>query len=95
MLVVDQSGAVQNGSGVKLISSMAERPLELWYSSDSTGRLYARVKGEITQTSPLTTVSEIRLAVSITGYEIPSTILSAAFRDSISAKSPDVFRGGH
>jgi hypothetical protein len=93
-LTIENENGEQVGGAVKLISAMGERPLELWYSSDSSGALYARVRGVVYQNSALVTFSEIRLAVSVTGYEIPSTIMAGAFRDSISRRAPENMRGG-
>lgn len=93
-LIIENANGEQVGGGIKLISQMAERPLEIWYSSDSTGELYARIKGVVYQNSSLVPYNEIRFATSITGYEIPSTIMAGAFRDSISRKAPENMRGG-
>lgn len=94
LLIVDGNNSVLNGEGSKLIKSMGEAPLELWISSDSPTVIRARVRGTIKQTSDLVTVPKIRLAVSVSGYEIPSSLISGAFRDGISGSSLTQFRGG-
>lgn len=93
-IVQDQNGVPQNPNGVKLVSVMAQAPLELWYSSDSSGALYLKVKGRIKQTSDFVGIPEIRLAVSVTGYELAADMISGAYRNGVSAKALSQFRGG-
>lgn len=91
--IFDVLGNPVNGLGAPIVAPMSERPLEIWISNDSSGVIKAKIRGKLYQTGDLVTVGSVRLAVSITGYEISANAISGAYRSGIEADTLKQFRG--
>jgi hypothetical protein len=86
-------GQSLNGLGRSVVSYCADTPYGFFYSSDTQVDIYCHLKGIVQQTSELLGDNIFKVAISFNIYEISSTEMSGAYRDSISARAKDVMRG--
>jgi hypothetical protein len=86
-------GQSLNGVGKKLVSYCSDTPYGFFYSSDTQVDIFCHLTGRVMQTSELLGSDTLVSALSFAVYEISSTELSGAYRDSISSGAKNVFRG--
>jgi hypothetical protein len=86
-------GQSLNGIGKKLVSYCSDTPYGFFYSSDTQVNIFCHLTGRVMQTSALLGSDTLVSALSFSVYEISSTALSGAYRDSISSNAKNVFRG--